>query len=146
MTAPKRSADPGRGDGTDTTDSIVSTGGAEDVLWVDADAGPLVRLYAISNGRTRPRHRLELLSHVAATGWPAPPVLGPEHLQALEHCQEAVSVSELAGRLALPVTVTKIVVCDLIDTGTAVIGEPAPIVDPTDLSLLEMLRSGLQRL
>jgi len=36
--------------------------------WLDGDAGRLVRPYTVSNGRTSPTAKLDLLSMVMATG------------------------------------------------------------------------------
>jgi hypothetical protein len=54
----------------------------EDEVWLDDDAGPLIRPYTISAGRTRPTVELDLLSLVVATGH-TPPALDPEHAKAL---------------------------------------------------------------
>ena len=41
---------------------------ADDEHWLDEAAGRLVRPYTVSNGRTQPSTRMELLSMVMATG------------------------------------------------------------------------------
>nr|BFE85678.1 hypothetical protein GCM10020093_082790 [Planobispora longispora] len=45
--------------------------------WLDQDAGPIVRPYTVTRGRTRPTSdRFDLIATVVATG-PAPPDLPP---------------------------------------------------------------------
>ena len=46
--------------------------GLQDEPWLDDDAGRLVRPYTVSNGRTQPSTRMELLSMVMATAGPLP--------------------------------------------------------------------------
>ncbi|REE97013.1 DUF742 domain-containing protein [Thermomonospora umbrina] len=116
----------------------------DDELWFDDEAGPLVRPYTVTSGRTRPTVDLDLLSLVVATGLP-PPVMDPEHARALELCGAPTSVAEVAAHLRLPVAVTKIILADLVDGRAMTTRVPQLAADPTDRELLEKLLDGLQR-
>ncbi|EDY45494.1 DUF742 domain-containing protein [Streptomyces sp. SPB074] len=113
--------------------------------WYDGEAGRLVRPYTVSGGRTTPRTAFGLLSQVRATGTPAPAHLGPEHSEVLGLCSVPASVAELAGRLRLPVVVTKVLLSDLVDCGSLVSKQPDISPHLTDRSLLEALLDGLRR-
>jgi hypothetical protein len=72
-----------------------------DEHWFDDAAGRLIRPYTVSNGRTEPTTRMELLSMVIATGRRPQGQLGPEHAQALGLCGSFTTVAEVAARLEL---------------------------------------------
>ncbi|NVI89469.1 DUF742 domain-containing protein [Actinomadura sp. BRA 177] len=116
----------------------------EDEFWLDDDAGPLVRPYAVIAGRTRPVVDLDLLSLVVASG-PTPASLDPEHAAALELCRTPTSVAEVAAHLRLPVAVTKVILADLVHWRAMTTRAPRPVADLTDRDLLEKLLDGLQR-
>lgn len=117
----------------------------DDEVWVDDDAGPLVRPYTLNAGRTRPTVELDLLSLMMATGRPASPV-DPEHAEALDLCRTPTSVAEVAAHLRLPVVVTKVLLSDLVECEAMIARAPRPASDPTDRDLLEKLLDGLQRI
>ncbi|MVZ99670.1 DUF742 domain-containing protein [Actinomadura sp. LD22] len=119
------------------------TAGDEEV-WVDAAAGPLVRPYTVTAGRTRPTVRLDLLSLVVATGR-RPREMAPEHAEALACCRAPTSVAEVAAHLRLPVTITKVLLADLLDCRAMTTQARHTAADPTDRALLEKLLDGLQR-
>ncbi|AEN13736.1 MULTISPECIES: DUF742 domain-containing protein [unclassified Streptomyces] len=112
---------------------------------LDDAAGRLIRPYTVSNGRTRPNAELDLLSLVMATGIEPDTPLGPEHTVALELCEGPTSVAEVAAHLRLPATITKILLCDLVDCGAVTAHAPAFHDMPTDRSLLEAVLDGLRR-
>lgn len=114
--------------------------------WVDREAGPLVRPYAVTNGRTQPSQQLELLSLVEATGRRSGWRLAPDHADAIKVCRAPISVAEAASRLGQPVAVTKIVLSDLIELELVTARPPGPVADPTDLGVLEVVARGLQAL
>ncbi|GAB3711916.1 DUF742 domain-containing protein [Nocardiopsis oceani] len=118
---------------------------SEDDIWIDEKAGRLVRPYTVSNGRTNPTNRLDLLSMVMATGQVSRSQLEPDHAQALYLCPGPTPVVEVAAHLRLPSAVTKILLSDLIDCGAATTHAPRPAADPTDRSVLEALLHGLQQ-
>jgi hypothetical protein len=112
---------------------------------LDDDAGPLVRPYTVSNGRTTPTLELDLLSLVRSTGQLRPSELEAEHAEALILCRDPISVAEVAAHLRLPAMVIKVLLSDLVDCGAVTAHAPAPAVDPTDRTVLEALLNGLQR-
>ncbi|WUH98470.1 DUF742 domain-containing protein [Spirillospora sp. NBC_00431] len=116
----------------------------EDEVWVDDNAGPLVRPYTVTDGRTRPTVELDLLSLVVAEGG-LPPALDPEHAEAMRLCRTPMSVAEVAAHLRLPVVVTKILLADLLDHRALTTQAARTATDPTDQALLEKLLDGLQR-
>ena len=114
--------------------------------WLDHDAGPLLRPYTLTNGRTSPSASLTLLSMVRTTGRMQPERLAPEHANALELCRAATSVAEVAAHLQQPAVVTKILLSDLIDWGAITTRAPAAVNEPPDRHLLKALLHGLQQL
>jgi len=112
---------------------------------LDDDAGPLVRPYTVSNGRTAPTTKLDLLSLVRSTGQLRPSQLEAEHAEALLLCREPISVAEVSAHLRLPAMVIKVLISDLVDVGAIIAQAPDPAVDTTDQTVLEALLNGLQR-
>jgi hypothetical protein len=107
--------------------------------------GPLVPPYTITGGRATPsRNTLDPVTVVTArsraTG------LVDEHRKIVEHCQGGVlSLIDVAGRLGLSISVTKVLVSDLIDSGHLRIQVPFRDTKPT-AELLERVLSGLRQL
>lgn len=116
----------------------------ENEVWLDDAAGPLVRPYTVTAGRTRPAVHLDMLSLVVATGQ-VPANLDPEHGKALELCRAPTSVAEVAAYLRLPVAVTKVLLADLVHWRAMTTRAPRPAAELTDRDLLEKLLDGLQR-
>lgn len=115
-----------------------------DEPWLDGDSGRLVRPYAVTNGRTSPSLKLDLVSMVVATGHQMNS-LEPDHLQVLGLCQQPTSVAEIAARLRLPAVVTKVLLSDLVDYGAVRAAAPWRATDSSNRILLERLLDGLQR-
>ena len=115
-------------------------------VWLDDDAGRLVRPYTVSNGRTRPSADFDLLTLVMATGRGTHSYLGPDHTQVLGLCRGPTSVAEIAAHIKMPATVTKVLLSDLVDCGAVSCSSPAaPGFDPTDRELLEAVLHGLRK-
>ncbi|THV27635.1 DUF742 domain-containing protein [Glycomyces paridis] len=112
---------------------------------LDDDAGPLVRPYMASGGRTAPTASLDLLTLVWATGRLGPTQLEAELGEVLLLCREPISVAEVAAHLRLPAMVVKVLLSDLLDLGAVGLLSPDPAVDTTDRTVLEALLNGLQR-
>jgi hypothetical protein len=95
--------------------------------WLDREAGPVVRPYAMTRGRTRPEGAgFELIAVVAATGVPPGDRLrySPDHVRVLRGCASPVPVADLAADLALPIGVVRVLLGDLRDEGlVAVVAE-----------------------
>jgi hypothetical protein len=85
-------------------------------MWLDREAGPVVRSYALTAGRTRPRgEELGLTDVVTAVSEPRAdtPELGPEHRRLIELCQPSAAVADLASQIDLPLGVVRILLGDL---------------------------------
>jgi hypothetical protein len=117
-----------------------------DEQWLDADAGRLVRPYAVSEGRTKPSVKLDMLTMILAVGAGGTAGMDPDRAQILALCSYATSVAELAARLRLPAAVTKVIISDLLDSGAVIVRSPSFHSNGPDLSLLQQVLDGLQRL
>ncbi|MES9542579.1 DUF742 domain-containing protein [Spirillospora sp. NPDC049024] len=88
--------------------------------WVGSDAGPVVRPYAVTRGRTRPRGLvLDLVAILVATGrTPADRVwLSREQRRLLELCRRPSTPADLASETDLPLRVVQILLEDLYQYG-----------------------------
>jgi Protein of unknown function (DUF742) len=84
--------------------------------WVGADAGPIVRPYAVTRGRTRPRGpAVDLVTLLVATGrTPGERVwLSREQRRLLELCRHPSTPADLASDTDLPLRVVQILLADL---------------------------------
>ena len=116
--------------------------------WLDEEAGPVVRPYALTRGRTRPVGAyLDLIALVTAVrGVEVDRVeLDPEHLALLTMCRLPASVADLASDLDLPLGVIAILISDLRERGLVTIHRAPPAGVP-DVSVLEEVADGLRRL
>ena len=111
---------------------------------------PLVRPYAMTGGRTRPRYQLAIEALVSTTADPSQAAgLLPEHRRIVQLCREVKSVAEISALLTIPLGVARILVADLAEAGMVAIHQPAGAEDPgaqPDLTLLERVLSGLRKL
>ncbi|MEV0151850.1 MULTISPECIES: DUF742 domain-containing protein [unclassified Nonomuraea] len=121
----------------------------------DADE-PLVRPYTITGGRTTPeRDDLTLITLVTAIS-AVPSEAGqelrgmqPEHRTILALCRRPLAVAEVASALDLPVSVTKILIGDLIEAGQMRSRPPLAFAQAGGLpgmTILEAVRDGLRNL
>lgn len=120
-----------------------------DDVWVDEDAGPVVRPYAMTRGRTQPtRGEFDLISLVvAARPMSAADVgLGPEHVAIMNLCQHPLSVAEVAGHLDLPVGIIRVLLGDLLDKGLILARQPQPATQLHQQHVLEAVINGLRSL
>jgi Protein of unknown function (DUF742) len=115
-------------------------------FWYDDAAGPLVRPYAVTRGRTRsPQSELEMITLVVALQPPDHPStarLDPEHVEILARCQRPTSVAEISAGLKLPLSVVKILISDLIERQLVIF---RAAVTP-DLNVLQAVINGIRRL
>ncbi len=84
--------------------------------WLDRDAGPVVRPYAVTRGRTRPPGvTVGLIDLVVSAGRHSAEVrgLGPEHRRLLDLCGAPAALADLASDADLPVGVVRVLVGDL---------------------------------
>lgn len=118
---------------------------ARDRVWIDDAAGRLIRPYTVSEGRTRPSARLDLVSLMVATGRATHVHTGPEHTRALRLCRGPISVAEIAAHLRLPLAVTKVLLSDLVECGAvSCLRPPEDAARPTERELLEAVLHGLR--
>jgi hypothetical protein len=116
--------------------------------WLDDDAGPVVRPYALTGGRTRPSgERFDLLDMVRAVrgAFQELPRLAPEQAELLQRCQMPTPIAELAADLDLPVGVIRILVADLRERDLVTIHRAQPAAF-SDLKILQEVVDGLRRL
>lgn len=85
--------------------------------WFDEAAGPLVRPYAVTGGRTRSRQtELDVVTLVVTSRRHADPgTMEPEYAMILSLCQSPTSIAEISANLDLPLGVVKVLVGDLIE-------------------------------
>lgn len=119
----------------------------------DADAGPVVRPYAMTRGRTSTatRHRLDLIAlvvpEVAADDPGRDQSLSPEHVEIVERCGDTPqSIAELAATLDLPVGVVRVLVGDLVEDALVHVTRPVPPAELPDVSILREVINGLRAL
>jgi hypothetical protein len=112
------------------------------------EAGPVVRPYTVTSGRTRPsRGRFDLVSLVVATRPAAalPPDRSPEQRAIVAMAQRPVSVAELAARLNLPASLVQVLLGDLLDATLITVSHPYPATY-YHRDTLEAIRDGLRAL
>jgi DNA-directed RNA polymerase specialized sigma24 family protein len=122
---------------------------ARDHDWLDADAGPVVRPYAMTGGRARPATGgLTLLTYVEALYAPEADLihLQPEHRAILFMTRKAHSLAEIAGRLDLPVGVVRVLIGDLLQASLVSTFDSDSIVNPPDENILQAVIDGLRAL
>lgn len=108
-----------------------------------------VRPYLLTGGRTMGDVELTLEAQLQVTdqGTDALPELNLEREEIIRLCLEPTSVAELAGRLDLPLQVSRVLVCDLIEEGLLALHVPVDSSsERPDLTLLERVLDGLQKL
>ena len=117
--------------------------------WFDRDAGPVVRPYALTKGRTLPSggESFDLIDVVVATSDLVPEHFrpGPEHRRLLSLCRRPTPVVDLTSEIDLPLGVVRVLLGDLISEGLVRVlstqKQPA-----TDQRLLRMVLDGLESL
>lgn len=122
--------------------------------WYDADAGPLVRPYAMTGGRTEPGPggaRFDLIALVTfdetVAGSAEDAALGPEHRTLLALCRtETQSVAELSADVDLPVGVVRVLLGDLLESGYVTVSRPVPPAQLPHERILREVINGLRAL
>nr|WP_308165928.1 DUF742 domain-containing protein [Actinomadura sp. NEAU-AAG7] len=126
--------------------------GAAGTAWFDDAAGPVVRPYALTGGRTHyDGVEFDLVSLVT-TVVPAEPAddpppasappwaREPEHELILELCRTPLSVAEIASDLELPLGVVRVLLGDLLDHSLIQVRPPAPVAQfPSERVLKEVI-------
>ena len=108
----------------------------------------LVRPYAVTGGRTKPRTQLEIEAMVAAAHYEARDlsVLSPECQAILGFCRDWRSVAEISAVLRMPLGVARILIADMAVEGLVRIHQLDHAQGRPDVNLLERVLSGLRKL
>ncbi len=106
-----------------------------------------IRLYALTGGRTRPRHHLlvEALVSVPHHDPQLAATLMPESQALYELAREAISIAELSAQLAIPLGVIRVLISDLADQEMVFI-HPTGFAYQYDRIILERILDGLKKL
>ncbi|GII80641.1 hypothetical protein Sru01_56230 [Sphaerisporangium rufum] len=118
-------------------------------LWLDEDAGRVVRPYALTRGRTRSSgDDLDLIAMVTATGAPytGEAGLGPEERRILDLAERPVSVADIASEIDLPLGVVRVLLGDLQDQGMISVRAPAQAGPRPHERILKEVINGLRAL
>lgn len=114
--------------------------------WYDDQAGPMVRPYAVTRGRTRSARRdLSMITLVIAFRGNAG-ALAHEYVDILRLCDRPLSVAEVSAKLDMPLAVAKILIGDLIEQGYLLFQAPPTAVDTPDMDILQAVLDGIRRL
>jgi Protein of unknown function (DUF742) len=122
---------------------------AHDERWLDAEAGPVVRPYALTRGRTRHAgESFDLVATVLTTDarLADPNALGPEHISVLRLARAATTVADIASDVDLPLGVVRILLADLRELGLVAIRTPVTMAERVDKHTLREVLNGLRGL
>jgi hypothetical protein len=107
------------------------------------------RLYTITGGRGRPgENDFDLVTLIVSERDPVPGMQS-EYIKILAQCRAPTAVAELSADLRLPISVVKILLCDMLDAGHISARHPAAGTRGgrlPDLATLEQVLLGLKRL
>ncbi|MFD0900856.1 DUF742 domain-containing protein [Actinomadura sediminis] len=126
---------------------------SEGAGWYDDAAGPVVRPYALTGGRTYhdDADQFDMVALIVTAPRPADdqedargPASGwapePEHDMILELCRTPLSVVEIASDLELPLGVVRVLLGDLLDHSLIEVRRPAPVAQfPSERVLKEVI-------
>lgn len=128
--------------------------------WYDDAAGPVVRPYALTGGRTQyDGHDLDMVALIETTDEPEESghthglhrggradVLDPEHEMILSLCRTPLSVVEIASDLELPLGVVRVLLGDLLDRSLVRVRRPAPVARFPGERVLKEVIDGIRAL
>jgi hypothetical protein len=116
--------------------------------WLDREAGPVVRPYALTRGRTRPPDSAPGLIDIvtAANDGSVVPGLLPEHRLLLSLCLQPAAVADLASDMDLPLGVVRVLLGDLRERGLITVTGPRREEDTSEQSVLRSVLDGLRAL
>jgi hypothetical protein len=118
--------------------------------WHDAEAGPVVRPYALTRGRTRPAgEAFDMVAMVTTTQAIVtdPDVLAPEHQLVLHLARVPTTVVDIASDIDLPLGVVRILLADLRELGLVTIAAPGSMkARQVDRNMLREVLHGLRGL
>ncbi len=112
------------------------------------EASSLVRPYAVTGGRTKPRYQLQIEAMVAASHYEARDlsVLSPECQAILSFCRDWRSVAEVSAVLHMPLGVARVLIADMAMEGLVRVHQLDHAQGRPDINLLERVLSGLRKL
>jgi hypothetical protein len=112
------------------------------------EASSLVRPYAVTGGRTKPRYQLQIEAMVAASHYEARDlsVLSPECQAILSFCRDWRSVAEVSAVLHMPLGVARVLIADMAMEGLVRVHQIDHAQGRPDINLLERVLSGLRKL
>ncbi|GAB3458151.1 DUF742 domain-containing protein [Actinophytocola sediminis] len=116
--------------------------------WYDDEAGPLVRPYTVTRGRTHSaRLDLNLITLVVTAAYENTS-MDPEYTDIMRLCHYPLSIAEISAKLRLPITVIKILVADLIEQGYLLFSSPPSSLntETPDMNILQAVLDGIRRL
>ncbi|MEU3164514.1 DUF742 domain-containing protein [Streptosporangium sp. NPDC006930] len=117
--------------------------------WVGDEAGPIVRPYVLTRGRTEPgRGRFDLITLVVTIRQVSSrePGLEPESQAIVRLCLQPQSVAEIAAHMNLPAGTVRVLLSDLLDQGFIAMQEPHSETDMHDERLYRAVLDGLRAL
>ncbi|WP_061296722.1 DUF742 domain-containing protein [Herbidospora cretacea] len=117
--------------------------------WLDDDAGPVVRPFALIGGRARSSgDDLDLIALITTTG--ASPRdradISPEQHHILELAADTASVADIASDLNLALGVVRVLLGDLQDQGLVRVRPPAQVAPLPSARILKEVINGLRAL
>ena len=112
------------------------------------ESSALVRPYAVTGGRTKPRTQLQIEAMVAASHYEARDlsVLSPECQAILGFCRDWRSVAEVSAVLRMPLGVARVLIADMAMEGLVRVHQTDHAQGRPDINLLERVLSGLRKL
>jgi Protein of unknown function (DUF742) len=120
--------------------------------WVDRNAGPVVRPYALTGGRTEPADGevLDLITIVVDAGRRSGDGdsidLSPEYRRIVSLCRRPATVADVASDIALPLGVVRVLLADLIQSGRIKVLPQRPAGQQPSTDLLREVLHGLRAL
>jgi hypothetical protein len=118
-------------------------------MWLDEAAGPVVRPYAMTSGRTQPSSGdFDLIAIIASSRsiTSADVGLTPEHGAIIRLGQRAISVAEIAAHLDLPVGIVRVLLGDLLDRELILVRAPESTTQLPAERLFKEVIDGLRAL
>jgi Protein of unknown function (DUF742) len=113
----------------------------------EPERSSLVRMYAVTGGRTTPRTQLAMEALVSsATSAQLGMTYTREYRAISELCRQVRSVAEISALLSVPLGVARVLVADMEADGLVKVYQPQLEAGLPDRSLLERVLSGLRRL
>jgi hypothetical protein len=112
------------------------------------ESSSLVRPYAVTGGRTKPRYDLPIEALISVAPYPRQDMttLTPEYKAIIDLCRNWRSVAEVSALLRLPLGVARVLIADMAHEGLLRLHQSPFTEGQPDLQLLERVLSGLRNL